>query len=355
MQKTVKIAKTIKIMAASALACMAIACLPGCSMGVAFDVSCAAGSVTVSADAQFNEVELLTANALYPDVNILEQIRSNPQIALTETTSDGVKNYEATMSPQVASGDQLDRAGVILTGDKFVLVQAVPENLPEGISQDALNDPMLATYAAMANFRLIGTFDKKPVKANGAISGYQVDYSNVREPFIYAAFTKAAATSKKATSSLGNKKATNVNTVTFDSPGIINKITLNGVAQPLAQHDEDGSTHPYRVTFSEQGVQSVQVGLVSGAVKTFTFTYDTARPKANVKAGRTYKVGKAGKKVTVSDALSGLASAKLDGKKVKLKGGKASVAVKAAGRHTLVATDKAGNKLQVKFKVKVKK
>lgn len=78
-------------------------------------------------------------------------------------------------------------------------------------------------------------------------------------------------------------------------------------------------------------------------IHTNGFSVDKTKATANVKKNKTYK---AGKKVTFKDA-SGIKSAKLDGKKVK-----SGTKIKKKGTHTLVITDKAGNKTTIKFKVK---
>jgi len=78
-------------------------------------------------------------------------------------------------------------------------------------------------------------------------------------------------------------------------------------------------------------------------IHTNGFTIDKKKATVNVKKNETYK---AGKKVTFKDA-SGIKSAKLDGKKVK-----SGIKIKKKGMHTLVVTDKAGNKITVKFKIK---
>lgn len=78
-------------------------------------------------------------------------------------------------------------------------------------------------------------------------------------------------------------------------------------------------------------------------IHTNGFTIDKKKATVNVKKNKTYKTGK---KVTFKDA-SGIKSAKLDGKKIK-----SGVKVQKKGTHTLVVTDKAGNKTTIKFKVK---
>lgn len=90
----------------------------------------------------------------------------------------------------------------------------------------------------------------------------------------------------------------------------------------------------------------IQYTDANGAIQTIHtngFSVDKTKATVNVKKNKTYKVGK---KVTFKDA-SGIKSAKLDGKKVK-----SGTKIKKKGTHTLVITDKAGNKTTIKFKVK---
>lgn len=81
--------------------------------------------------------------------------------------------------------------------------------------------------------------------------------------------------------------------------------------------------------------------------KTITFTFDKSKPKLSVKKGKKYKKGK---KVKVTDTLSGVKKVTMNGKKVKLKKGKFKLTKK--GKVTICAWDKAGNKVTVKIKVK---
>lgn len=78
-------------------------------------------------------------------------------------------------------------------------------------------------------------------------------------------------------------------------------------------------------------------------VHTNGFFIDKTKASLNVKAGKSYKKGY---KLIFKDA-SGIKSATLDGKKVK-----SGVKVKKKGSHTIIVTDKAGNKKKVVFKVK---
>lgn len=78
-------------------------------------------------------------------------------------------------------------------------------------------------------------------------------------------------------------------------------------------------------------------------VHTNSFFVDKKKATVNVKTGKTYKKGY---KLTFKDA-GGIKSATLDGKTVK-----SGVKVRKKGSHTIIVTDKAGNKRKVVFKVK---
>jgi hypothetical protein len=110
----------------------------------------------------------------------------------------------------------------------------------------------------------------------------------------------------------------------------------------------DRQNGSYSTTVSANGKVTFMVVTTSG--KRFAKTYkvtgiDTTKPTVSgVKNGKTYK-----KDVTIefSDADSGVKSATLNGKKIKT--GKT---VSAAGKYTLIVTDKAGNKKTIKFTIK---
>lgn len=94
----------------------------------------------------------------------------------------------------------------------------------------------------------------------------------------------------------------------------------------------------------KEGVYSFTVKLESGAKKSQKVYVDNTAPTANVKAGKSYKKGY---KLTFSDKVSGIKTAKLDGKTVK-----SGTKVTKKGKHTLVLKDKAGNTKTIKFTIK---
>lgn len=152
-------------------------------------------------------------------------------------------------------------------------------------------------------------------------------------PVVYARFNdKALTTSTVTTSAKGGYTA--YNQLRVYTPGIIKTVSVNGKSA--------GCTDI--VNLGKDGKKKVTVSLENGNSKTVTVTADTASPTANVKYGKTYK---SGKKVTFKDKTSGVKSAKLDGKKIK-----SGKKVTKKGSHKLVVTDRAGNSLTVKFRVK---
>lgn len=94
----------------------------------------------------------------------------------------------------------------------------------------------------------------------------------------------------------------------------------------------------------KEGTYTFTIKLESGAKKTQKVYVDNTAPKTNVKSGKSYKKGY---KLTFSDKISGIKSAKLDGKKVK-----SGTKVNKKGKHTLVLKDKQGNTKTVKFTIK---
>lgn len=136
-----------------------------------------------------------------------------------------------------------------------------------------------------------------------------------------------------------NKKKT-ITVTTTDGVIKSRTVTINGTADTFSD-----DTHPYNVNVcSADGKYVITAELFSGVKKTIKFTVDRTKPKANVANNKTYK---SGKKITFSDKTSGIKSAKLDNKTVK-----SGTAVKKKGTHKLVLTDKAGNKVTIKFKIK---
>lgn len=149
----------------------------------------------------------------------------------------------------------------------------------------------------------------------------------------YAVFDEAAlsATDAKGDSGQG---WTNEYCVEYKSSGVIESVVVDG-------EKTEGVNY---AAWYKQGTHNVTVNLLGGASKSFTYRYDCKKPKANVKNGGVYKIGK---KLSISDSASGVKSATLDGKRVK-----SGAKVTKKGTHRLVVTDKAGNKLSVKFRVR---
>lgn len=99
-----------------------------------------------------------------------------------------------------------------------------------------------------------------------------------------------------------------------------------------------------RVNCREDGKYQMFIYDMAGNLTQLKFTVDSKAPTCNIKAGKKYKKGK---KIIFKDKGSGIKKATLNGKKIKNK-----AKLKKNGKNTLIITDKAGNKLKVKFKVK---
>ena len=185
-----------------------------------------------------------------------------------------------------------------------------------------------------------GTYECE-MTLNGAqleriVTSWNVDYLSI-EP-VYACFSDAY----KSTSSISltNGSLTNSNEIGITTPGIIEKVVVDGNSTHLAR---DLIAVP-----KTEGKHSIEVFLENGNSKKLNVTLDLTKP--TVKIGTTTVKGKTttvkkGAKLVASDKRSGIKSIKLGGKTIKngtkiTKGGQ------------LVVTDKAGNKRTTKVKVK---
>lgn len=185
-----------------------------------------------------------------------------------------------------------------------------------------------------------GTYECE-MTLNGAqleriVTGWNVDYLSI-EP-VYACFSDAY----KSTSSISltNGSLTNSNAIGITTPGIIEKVVVDGNSTRLAR---DLIAIP-----KTEGKHSLEVFLENGNSKKLNVTLDLTKPTVKigtttVKEGKTTTVKK-GSKISAKDA-NGIKSIKLGSKTIKngtkiTKGGK------------LVVTDKAGNKRTTKVKVK---
>ena len=186
-----------------------------------------------------------------------------------------------------------------------------------------------------------GTYECE-MTLNGAqleriVTGWNVDYLII-EP-VYACFSDAY----KSTSSisLAGSSLTNSKEIGITTPGIIEKVVVDG---------DDRNPRPARdvISITTEGKHSLEVFLENGNSKKLNVTLDLTKP--TVKIGKTVVKNKTttvkkGSKLVASDKRSGIKSIKLGGKTIKngakiTKGGK------------LVVTDKAGNKVTTKVKVK---
>lgn len=254
--------------------------------------------------------------------------------------------------------------GIVADKDKFVVYDASALHLDELLSAPEVSEDLAPAEMADVAWRMlmaegVGIRVKVwmgdevvPVATNMrklsccAAYGYGKDITAeeaeaaeeavMSEP-VYAQLSERSTTASSVTPSVKSGSATRASAVVLDTPGVISGVSINGT--------ELGATD--RVPLGKDGKKKVVVRLGSGNEATLTFTRDTAKPTASVKAGKSYKAGKKGVKVTFKDSLSGVKSATLDGKKVK-----SGKRVTKKGTHRLIVTDKAGNVLKVGFKVR---
>jgi hypothetical protein len=115
----------------------------------------------------------------------------------------------------------------------------------------------------------------------------------------------------------------------------LKSVTVNGISM--------GSSN---LSFSETGKYTLVATDYQGNSSTVKFRIDATTPKIKgVSNGQITK-----KKVTLrfSDKDSGVKSVKINGKKANTK----KVTLKKAGTYKVIATDKVGNKITVKFRIK---
>ena len=185
-----------------------------------------------------------------------------------------------------------------------------------------------------------GTYECE-MTLNGAqleriVTGWNVDYLSI-EP-VYACFSDAY----KSTSSisLANGSLTNSNEIGITTPGIIEKVVVDG-------DDRNPRLARDVISITTEGKHSLEVFLENGNSKKLNVTLDLTKP--TVKIGKTVVKNKTttvkkGSKISAKDD-KGVRSIKLGGKVIRngakiTKGGK------------LVVTDKAGNKVTTTVKVK---
>ncbi|MGN0960407.1 MAG: hypothetical protein ACI4OC_06620 [Coriobacteriales bacterium] len=187
-----------------------------------------------------------------------------------------------------------------------------------------------------------GTYECE-MTLNGAqleriVTGWNVDYLII-EP-VYACFSDAY----KSTSSisLAGSSLTNSKEIGITTPGIIEKVVVDG---------DDRNPRPARDLIAipkTEGKHSLEVFLENGNSKKLNVTLDLTKP--TVKIGTTTVKGKTttvkkGAKLVASDKRSGVKSIKLGGKTI-------NNGAKITKGGNLVVTDKAGNKVTTKVKVK---
>lgn len=260
----------------------------------------------------------------------------------SENTYDYAKVYDHTYA--VYGNDILEISNTLFTEDFVAMFGDL-----DGAFDDASCD---ITYTFNFNGRTPVATSSNLVKQpdgtyecemtlNGAqleriVTGWSVDYLSI-EP-VYACFSDAY----KSTSSISltNGSLTNSNEIGITTPGIIEKVVVDGNDTHLAR---DLIAIP-----KTEGKHSLEVFLENGNSKKLNVTLDLTKPTVKigtttVKKGKTTTVKK-GAKISAKDA-KGIKSIKLGSKTIKngakiTKGGK------------LVVTDKAGNKVTTTVRVK---
>ena len=261
----------------------------------------------------------------------------------SENTYDYAKVYDHTYA--VYGNDILEISNTLFTED-FVAMFGDLDGAFDDASCDVIYSfdfngrTPVATSSNLVK-QPDGTYECE-MTLNGAqleriVTGWNVDYLSI-EP-VYACFSDAY----KSTSSisLANGSLTNSNEIGITTPGIIEKVVVDG-------DDRNPRLARDVISITTEGKHSLEVFLENGNSKKLNVTLDLTKP--TVKIGKTVVKNKTttvkkGSKLVASDKRSGIKSIKLGGKTIKngtkiTKGGQ------------LVVTDKAGNKVTTTVKVK---
>ena len=375
------------VVAASVAGLMAVP-LCACGIDATGDVSVANRTVEVQGQLYLTQGEVDQAKTLLTSIqglgfeddggasmaSLLDNLQEVELGGATYLTNDNLKVPSPLSDGSAAEQGALTAAdlaqnGVIFDDDKLVVsqVEASEEELAGSASSAGLDLGGIGAVTGIANandltgkvdyYRFALTFDKTPVASNGAIDGNTVTFTDPDTRQYYVTFDSSVLDENGVGSSIKNKAYTKKRAVTYTTKGIISTFTVNGTegVAPSLPDASTGAVSANTAALPAEGKNTVVVNLLGqdgtpAYAKTFTYHRDTKKPTANVKKGKTYKKGY---KLVVKDAQA-LKSVKLDGKALKASGKKATKAVKKAGSHKLVAKDKAGNKVTVKFKIKKK-
>ena len=259
----------------------------------------------------------------------------------SENTYDYAKVYDHTYA--VYGNDILEISNTLFTEDFVAMFGDLDEAFDDASCDVIYSFDFNGRTPVATSSNLVkqpdGTYECE-MTLNGAqleriVTGWNVDYLSI-EP-VYACFSDAY----KSTSSisLANGSLTNSNEIGITTPGIIEKVVVDGNDTHLARD---------LIVIETQGKHNLEVFLENGNSKKLNVTLDLTKP--TVKIGTTTVKSKTttvkkGSKLVASDKRSGIKSIKLGGKTIKngtkiTKGGQ------------LVVTDKAGNKVTTTVKVK---
>ena len=261
----------------------------------------------------------------------------------SENTYDYAKVYDHTYA--VYGNDILEISNTLFTEDFVAMFGDLDEAFDDASCDIIYSFDFNGRTPVATSSNLVkqpdGTYECE-MTLNGAqleriVTGWNVDYLSI-EP-VYACFSDAY----KSTSSisLANGSLTNSNEIGITTPGIIEKVVVDG-------DDRNPRLARDVISITTEGKHSLEVFLENGNSKMLNVTLDLTKP--TVKIGTTAVKGKTttvkkGAKLVASDKRSGIKSIKLGSKTIKngakiTKGGK------------LVVTDKAGNKVTTTVKVK---
>ena len=261
----------------------------------------------------------------------------------SENTYDYAKVYDHTYA--VYGNDILEISNTLFTEDFVAMFGDLDEAFDDASCDVIYSFDFNGRTPVATSSNLVkqpdGTYECE-MTLNGAqleriVTGWNVDYLSI-EP-VYACFSDAY----KSTSSisLANGSLTNSNEIGITTPGIIEKVVVDG-------DDRNPRLARDVISITTEGKHSLEVFLENGNSKKLNVTLDLTKP--TVKIGKTVVKNKTttvkkGSKLVASDKRSGIKSIKLGGKTIKngtkiTKGGQ------------LVVTDKAGNKVTTTVKVK---
>lgn len=324
--------------------------------GVCAAALAASGALALGGCAQSSDVEVSVKDKTVTSKSVSE-LSESEYVAFLQASGFSEAAAQATVERIAANAGQEGYEDYKVENVGGTRYFTISSNTTAKVSSDVLNDmryvvyrgsgSMAATVAAAQKDPLKDVastatatvkFDKKVVDSNlpivdeytvgktlqGSASEIATDSDIQRmcavDDCAWVVFDKAAYKVKTITPDV-KAGLTNNTEVTFNSPGIIQSITLDG-------KKADGF---HRVVWFKEGKHTVKVKLLGGYSKTYTYTFDMTMPK--IKATR----AKGGVVIKATDK-NGIAKVKVNGKKVKN-----GCKLTKRGTYSVSAYDKAGN------------